>query len=244
VVPILPVVAAAFSSLMARPAPRPDRCTETTGQDDSKGMGWFTTDNEKPMTLTTEERKLFDRLDQAVVLGTKAAKVVIEAGRALGTIRDRQLYRDVVSTWEEYLERHGLTRRRADQMVAAAATLDAVAEAVQSKTGTVVPSFDQMTERTARNLVGMDVEDAAEAVIEAAGTTEGLTPKTIKAAASKRKKSKAAKVPRPRRFKVAGATVVIMFNRKSNGSTLDALAAATAMAEADLELQARQSEAA
>lgn len=185
-------------------------------------------------TLTYDERKLFDRLDQAVALGTKAAKVMIEAGRALGTIRDQQLYRDVAGSWENYLERHGLTRRRADQMVAAAATLDAVTEAVSSKTGTAVPT---LSERAIRPLVGMDADDAAEAVIEAAGTAEGITPATIRKAASRRK-SKAAKVPRPRRFKVAGAIVMVSFNRKGNGSAIDALAAAMRQAEAELEAQA------
>ena len=185
-------------------------------------------------TLTYDERKLFDRLDQAVALGTKAAKVVIEAGRALGTIRDQQLYRDVAGTWENYLERHGLTRRRADQMVAAAATLDAVAEAVSAKTGTAVPT---LSERAIRPLVGMDADAAAEAVIEAAGTTEGITPATIRKAAAKRK-PKAAKVARPRRFKVAGATVEIVFNRKGTGSAIDALAAALRQAEAEAQADA------
>jgi len=186
-------------------------------------------------TLTYEERKEFERLDQAVALGTKAAKVVIEAGRALGTIRERQLYRDVAGSWETYLERHGLTRRRADQMVAAAATLDAVAEAVQQKTGTAVPT---LSERAIRPLVGMDAEAAAEVVIEAAGTTEGITPATIRRAAAKRKPK--AKVPRPRRFKVAGAIVMVAFNRKGNGSAIDALTAALRQAELELESQATE----
>lgn len=188
-------------------------------------------------TLTYDERKLFDRLDQAVALGTKAAKVVIEAGRALGTIRDQQLFRDVATTWETYLERHGLTRRRADQMVAAAATLDAVTEAVSHKTGTVVPT---LSERALRPLVSMGNDAAAEVVIEASETPEGITPATIRKAAARRK-PKAAKVPRPRRFKVAGAIVSVTFNRKGTGSAIDALTAALRQAEADLE---RQSEAA
>ena len=185
-------------------------------------------------TLTYDERKLFDRLDQAVALGTKAAKVVIEAGRALGTIRDQQLYRDVAGTWENYLERHGLTRRRADQMVAAAATLDAVTEAVSAKTGTVVPT---LSERAIRPLVGMDADAAAEVVLEAAGTTEGITPATIRKAAAKRK-PKAAKVARPRRFKVAGAIVSVTFNRKGTGSAIDALTAALRQAEAEAQADA------
>ena len=203
---------------------------------DQEGMVWFTS-NEGPMaTLTFEERKEFDRLDQAVALGTKAAKVVIEAGRALGTIRDKQLFRDVAATWETYLERHGLTRRRADQMVAAATTWDAVSETVSNKIGTAVPT---LSERAIRPLISMSSEAAADAVIEAAGTTEGITPASIRKAAARRK-PKAAKVPRPRRFKVAGAIVSVTFNRKGTGSAIDALTAALRQAEDDLVRQASE----
>ena len=191
-------------------------------------------------TMTYEERKLFEKLDQAVGMATKAAKVVIEGGRALGTIRDQQLYRDTAGTWEKYLEGHGLTRRRADQLVAAAQALDAVADAVQSKTGTVVPELRELTERAARQLVGLAPETAAEAVIEAAGSADGITPATIRRAVAKRKKTKAAKVARPRRFKVAGAVVVVTFNRKGNGSAIDALAAALRQAEEELDSQATE----
>lgn len=180
-------------------------------------------------TLTYEETRLFNKLDEAVSLGCRAAKVVIEAGRALREIRDKQLFRDTAATWEAYLERHGLTRRRADQMVAAAATLDAVAEAVSTKTGTAVPT---LSERAIRPLVGMDVDAAAEAVIEASQTDEGITPATISAAAGKRKKPKA-KAPKPRRFKVPGAVIVVTFNRKSDGLVIEALMAAVRQVEAD-----------
>lgn len=162
-------------------------------------------------TLTHEERKLFDKLDQAVALATRAAKVVIEGGRALGTIRDRQLYRDVVPTWEEYLERHGLTRRCADQLVAAAQALDAVAEAVREKTGTVVP---ELSERAIRPLVGLAPETAAEAVIEAAASPEGITPASVRKAAARRKAKAKVRVPRPVRFKVPGAVIELTFNAK------------------------------
>ena len=203
---------------------------------DQEGMGWFNRNEETMATLTFEERKEFDRLDQAVAMGSKAAKVVIEAGRALGTIRDKQLFRDVADTWETYLERHGLTRRRADQMVAAATTWDAVSETVSRKTGTAVPT---LSENAIRPLISMGTEAAADAVIEAAGTAEGITPASIRQAAARRK-PKTAKVPRPRRFKVAGAIVSVTFNRKGTGSAIDALTAALRQAEDDLVRQASE----
>lgn len=185
-------------------------------------------------TLTYDDQKLFAKLDEAVALGCRAAKVVIEAGRALAVIRDRQLYRDTAASWEAYLDRHSLTRRRADQLVAFATTLDAVSDAVSAKTGTAVPD---LSERAVRPLVGMEIEDAAEAVIEALGTTQGITPATIKAAASKRKKPKA-KAPRPQRFRVPGAVVEVVFNRKSDGRVIEALQAAIRQAEGGLEREA------
>jgi len=238
VVPIMPVVATAFPTLTARPERQRLRCCRPARQDDAKSMAWNLFNSSKDTTMTATERKEFERLDMMVAEGVRATKAVLDAGRALATIRDRQLYRDTTSSWEAYLETHGLSRRRADQLVAAATALDAAAEAVQSKTGTTVPGFDGITERTARQLVGMDADDAADAVIEAAGTTEGLTPKTLKAAAARRKKTKAPKVAKPRRFKVAGAIVQVVFNRKGTGSAIDALSAALRQAEADLERQA------
>jgi len=201
-------------------------------------MGWSFFNTAQGGTMTSGERREFERLNKLVEEGVRASKAVLDAGRALATIRDKQLYRDVASTWEGYLGLHGLHRRRADQLIAAADALDAAAEVVQSKLGTTVPGFDEITERTARELVGMDADDAADAVIEAAGTTAGLTPKTLKAAAARRKKSKAPKVAKPRRFKVPGATVLVQFNKKGDGSAIDALTAALAQAEADLDRQA------
>ena len=51
------------------------------------------------MSLTYEERREFNRLDEKVSLAAAASKVVMEGGQALATIRDRQLYREVAATW-------------------------------------------------------------------------------------------------------------------------------------------------
>ena len=236
--PILPVVSAAFSSLTARPALQLLACVLAACRDDDGCMGWSLFNTAHGGSMTAGERKEFERLDMLVAEGVRASKAVLDAGRALAAIRDKQLYRDTAKSWEAYLETHGLSRRRADQLVAAAAALDAVAEAVQAKTGTTVPSFEDITERSARSLVGMDADEAAEAVLEAAGSAEGLTPKTLKEAAARRKKAKAPKVAKPRRWKVPGAVVLVTFNKKSNGSAIDALTAALRQAEDELERQA------
>lgn len=235
---VVPVVAAAFSALTARPSLQLLPCVFPASRDDGGCMGWSLFNTAQGGSMTAGERKEFERLDMLVAEGVRASKAVLDAGRALATIRDKQLYRDTASSWEAYLETHRLSRRRADQLIAAAGALDAAAEVVQAKTGTTVPGFDGITERTARQLVGMDADEAAEAVLEAAGTTEGLTPKTLKAAAARRKKSKAPKVAKPRRFKVPGATVQVVFNKKGTGSAIDALAAALRQAEAELDGQA------
>jgi hypothetical protein len=76
-------------------------------------------------------------------------------------------------------------------------------------------------------------------VAEASADADGITPATIRKAAGRRK-AKAAKAPRPRRFKVPGAIVTVTFNKKGSGSALDALAAAMRQAEDQLESEAAE----
>lgn len=199
-------------------------------------MGWLwnAADRDTDMTLTPEDRRDFNRFDEAVALAARAAKVVIEGGRALKAIRDRQLYRVAgVGTWEAYLDRHGLSRRRADQLVSAAGVLDAVSERVETETGTAVPD---LSERALRPLVSMDADQAVEVMVEAAGDPAGITPATIRKAAAKRRTK--AKGHRPRRFRVPGGIVTVEWNRKGNGSVIEALTAALVQAETELESQA------
>ena len=181
-------------------------------------------------TLTADERIALGRLEQAVEAGVQATLQMIEAGKALAEIRDRQLFRDSAKSWETYVtSRFRMTKRRADQVIAFAGI-----DAVVREMGTAVP---EISERAARPLVGLSADTIREVVTEAAATPEGVTPATIKAAAGKRKKSQAPRIAKPRRFKVAGAIVTVAFNRKGNGSAIDALTAALRQAEADLERQ-------
>ena len=185
-------------------------------------------------TLTEAERVQLLRLEAAVEAGVSATLTVIEAGKSLATIRTRQLYRDTAASWDDYVQaRFKITKRRADQLIAFAGVQDTL-DAVQEEMGTRVPT---LSEKAARPLVGMDAETIKAVVAEAAESPEGVTAGSITKAA-RRRKAKAAKAPRPRRFRVPGATVVIEFNRKSNGSILDALAAALRQAELEIEAQA------
>jgi hypothetical protein len=236
VVPVITVVLAARSAPTAPPDPAGRGCGCGGVQDDQKVMGWFSRNTEADMgkaTLTEAERITLSKLEAAVEAGVTATLTVIEAGKALQTIRNRQLYRDTATTWDDYVQaRFRITRRRADQLVSFAGVQDTL-EAIQSETGTTVPT---LSERAVRPLVGMDADTIKAVVAEAASTSEGVTAGSIRKAASKRKPK--VKVQRPRRFKVPGAIVTVVFNRKSNGSTLDALAAASRQAELELESQA------
>ena len=157
-------------------------------------------------------------------IAAKAAKVVQTAGKALVRIRDGQLYRDAAASWEKYLDRHGLTARRANQMIAASAALEAV-EAVAKETGTTVPD---LTERAVRPLAGLPIEEAKAAIREASADG-GLSPRSIAKAAGNRKAKGAKKmqIPRPVRLRLPGGTVIIEVNRKgvASGVTVEALLA-------------------
>jgi hypothetical protein len=197
---------------------------------DQIDMGWFNRAAEEGPMLTADERAALNRLEATVTAGINSVMAMIEAGKALAEIRDRQLYRASAASWETYVsERFRITKRRADQVIAFAGVHDALEEM-----GTAVP---KISERAVRPLVGLDQEQLKAVVAEAAEGGE-ITPASIRKAASRRKgKAKAAKAPRPRRFKVPGAVVQINFNTKSNGSVLEALAAAMTQAEALIEAQ-------
>ena len=186
--------------------------------------------------MTEAERVQLQRLEAAVEAGVSATLTVIEAGKSLATIRTRQLYRDTAASWDDYVQsRFKITKRRADQLIAFSGVQNAV-DAVSKEMGTMVPI---LSERAARPLVGMDADTIKAVVAEASESPEGVTAGTITKAA-RRRKAKAAKVARPRRFKVAGAIVSVTFNRKGTGSAIEALTAAMRQAEAELEAQANE----
>ena len=168
--------------------------------------------------MTDAERQEFNRLGAAVRNAVTADAVINKGAAALLRIRDGQLYRETHKTYDQYLETVGLSRRRADQMVGSYK----IQQGVSNTLGNALPeTFDTLSERALHPLMGLSSEAASAAVLEAAASPDGISPTSIKAAASKRKKAKRKPVFKSRRFLVPGAVVVIQFNRKSNGSLID-----------------------
>jgi hypothetical protein len=166
-------------------------------------VGWFTK-SEGPPPMTEAERQLRDRAEAAVVRGLKAAEAVREAGRALNTLKTRDLWRDTSNSWQEYVQsKFGITARRAYQLTEFANFTDAVAEA----TGTDVA----LSERALRPLSALPEEQRVEAIAEAVAESGGEpTPAAIKKAVAKRKpKARKPKAAKPITIRVAGAKVTI-----------------------------------
>lgn len=176
-------------------------------------------------TLTASERDQLHRLEAAVEIGVKASLAMIEAGKALATIRDRQLFRDSASSWETYVDsRFRITRRRADQMIAFAGV-----QAALEEMGTAVPG---LSERAARPLAGLAADELKVVVAEAAQDPAGVTPASIRKAASKRKAKAKVRVPRPVRLRVPGAVIEVAFNAKGAAGGFNVEAALQAAIEA------------
>ena len=165
------------------------------------------TEEAKPMT--ERERNLRDDLEAKVRTGLKATQAVREAGKALKTLKDNDLWRDTADSWESYCrERFKLTTRRALQLIEFAGMM-AVYEGV---TGTDC-SDDTPSEYAMRPLAGLEEAAVAEALTEALEESGGQTPtpKAIRRAAAKRKPKakRKAKPAKPRIVRVGGAKVVI-----------------------------------
>ena len=168
-------------------------------------------------TLTHAEQVEFNALDQAVGMACLAATVVEKGAAALTRIRDGQLWRDVAHSWDDYLTRHSLSARRANQIIHAFK----IKTEFSGKTGTVVP---ELSERSMRPMAGMTTDEAVETLSLAAADAEGITPASIRRAVSQ-KKSKGVKVPKSVRMPVPGAIIVIEWNRKGVTTGFDGIVA-------------------
>lgn len=168
----------------------------------------------KPNGLTAIERSELANLESIV---DRHVSTWPEIGRALAQIRDRQLYRETNSTWDEYLKaKWDIERRHADRLIQAAQ--------VAQNLGPMGPQ----TERQARPLTSLPAAEQPAAWSEAYETApkdkDGkpvITGEHVQAIVDRRKGRTTKKPPKPIRIRVPGAIVIIQPNR--NG--VDPLAA-------------------
>ena len=227
--PMVPVVSAVFSVRLAWLEPMAGGLCLGVPAGRSDGMGIFDAfwkGEDSVATLTAAEAAEFAKLDQAVSLAVRAARVVEAGGAALATIKSRQLFRDVAGSWDAYVETHGISVRRADQIIAAFK----VREMISSEGRTAVLG---LAERAIRPLVSLSAADANEVIAEASAVAGGITPKSIRQAAAKRKAKTATKLPRPIRHKVPGWVIVATPNRAAAATGYDVAAAFDAAAAAE-----------
>ena len=185
---------------------------------------------------TEADRPELERLVGVVERGMAAW---CAAGLALRELKERQLWRlDGHKTWENWCEKRlGISARRVLQLEQAAA-FGRELEEMLPKTGSGASDFRlPSTPAALEPLAGLQTaEERAAAYQDAAADAGGQpTREHVKRAVARRKGRPA--IPKARRYRVPGATVRVEFNRKSNGSVLDALAAALKMAEDELERQ-------
>jgi hypothetical protein len=159
--------------------------------------------------MTDKERELRDRAEAVVLRGLKAVDAVKEAGRALHTLKSRDLWRDTHDSWATYVvQRFTISARRAHQLIEFSTFTDAVAEVIGTS-GTEVT----LTERALRPLADVQPEEVPAVVAEAVAASGGgePTPAAIRAAVASRKKGKKkpARTEKPRTVRVAGAKVTI-----------------------------------
>jgi hypothetical protein len=204
-------------------------------------VGWadiFGGQQQQPTpAMTDKERELRDRAEAVVLRGLKAVDAVKEAGRALHTLKARDLWRDTHDSWAQYVvQRFRISARRAHQLIEFSTFTDAVADVIGTS-GTEVT----LTERALRPLADVEPEEVPAVVAEAVAASGGgePTPAAIRAAVASRKKKKPARTEKPRTVRVAGAKVTVTPTLPSPGfrGFRESLVAALAKLEADSQSQ-------
>jgi len=173
--------------------------------------------------LSDAERETLTKLEEIVTHGLKSFAAV---GKAMRLIRDKQLYRETAETFEEYVaSRWNMGRSYASRLITAAEICENL-----SPMGNTPDS-----ERVARPLASLSPAAQREAwseVVEAAPKDNHGEPivsaEAVAAAVSKRRKTKRSKtkIAKPSRFKVPGATVIVIPNKAFGGDYAGALQAA------------------
>lgn len=150
----------------------------------------------------------YEKLRTVVSLGIDNFR---RTGKALKEIRDSELWRLDSATWADCCKTHWkITPQHATRLIDAATFAEEV-----EPTGSVPQNENQV-----RALRALPVEDRAEAWSEAA--KDGATPQAIRAAVEKRTPRRSNR-PRPMRFRLPGAILIIEPNKRFHGvrETLD-----------------------
>lgn len=150
-------------------------------------------------------RDRYDQLRQVVTLGIANFR---KTGLALKEIRDGELWKLDCATWSECCKRHwGISQQHAGRLIDAALFADQV-----EPTGSI-----PKTESQARPFRSLPPEERVEAWKEAVAA--GGTPDAIATAvATRHPRRSIPKRPKPLRFRVPGATVVIEPNKRFHGA--------------------------
>jgi len=176
-------------------------------------------------------------LERLVGVVERGLSAWADAAAAIKAIKDRQLWRlDGHKTWESWCEqRLNITPRRVLQLEQAAAFGRELADRLPTKSGSGASEIRLPTSPAALEPLGglKTPEDRVAAYTDAArASAKGVpTRAEVSRAVAKRKGRRA--IPKPRRLRVPGATVVITYNRKSDGSVVNALRAALRLAEGE-----------
>jgi hypothetical protein len=162
------------------------------------------------LPLSLPEKEDLAELERVVERGNVT---FVEVGRALCEIRDRRLYRGEYKTFDDYLlDKWSFTRMHASRLIGAYQTVTNLVTA-----GVEPPA----NEGQARALVGLDPDDAAEALEEARETAseEGrkVTARDIAAVARKAGIDPASLVPDPRKKALAKIAVHLAAIRRELG---------------------------
>lgn len=164
----------------------------------------------KVSRLSAEEAAELSRCVQVVKSGLVA---FVEAGKALKTIRDKQLYRQGFESFEAWSEHElNLSGRRVLQIIESAETYENL-----KFVSTVTPKYEAQV----RPLAGLTPVDQVEAWSEAVAAAAPAEPSgvEVKAAADKRRKNKrrSSKIAKPVRLKVPGGIVMVTPNKAYGG---------------------------
>ena len=166
----------------------------------------------KPMpAMTPTEKQEYQACIETVRRGMQS---FLEAGEALARIRSKQLYREQFPTFEAFAETtFALSGRRLHQIIE---SFELVRTLKSVSPNTPTPTVEGVV----RPLAGLKPADQVASYLEAVAEAGGgvPTPGQVRKAAASRRPRKSKKAPKPIRFRVPGAIVIVTPNKAYAGA--------------------------